>query len=355
MRSFFKRERDEPADGSATVAALLEASPDAYLCHAEDGTIRYANRRARELFFDGADPSGWSFLRLLGQAPPVLREALVSGQDALFTVELDGWPESYHLVRSEVSWAGVGGHTAMIVRRMTHQVSRRDASISRRVVRLISHEVNNSLSPIQSLARSVSGLLERDAPREKIHRALSTIAERAGHLSSFISAYAELARLPEPKPLRQPWGPLLGRLKALYPWLEVPEPGASLGFFDAVLMEQVLVNLVKNALEAGSAPDAVSLCLENMDGGGAELRLEDRGQGFSEDARRQATLPLYTTKPSGSGLGLTLCREVVEAHGGSLGLSNRAEGGALVRIVLPGPDAGPNPELSRSRLTLTRS
>lgn len=352
--SFWSRQ-PAPDEGPppGAVASLVEQSSDAYVCYAEDGRIRYANPRAVELFFDGRAPVGESLLKLIQGAPAVLREALLSEGDRLFTVELDGWPESYHLTRTAISWAGAP-HTLLTVRRMTHQVSRRDTAVSRQLVRLISHEVNNSLSPIQSLANSVSKLIERGAEREKVERGLSTIAERARHLGSFIRSYAELARLPDPRPSRQPWARVLEPLAELHPGLVVKGDTERPAYYDPVQLEQVLVNLAKNAIEAGSPPEALEVEVEVRADGTSEVALRDGGTGFTEEARRQALLPLYSTKPSGSGLGLTLCREIIEGHGGSLGLSNGPSGGAVVRWVLPGPGAGPSPELSKSRLTLTR-
>ena len=95
-----------------------------------------------------------------------------------------------------------------------------------------------------------------------------------------------------------------------------------------------MINLLKNATESGSAPDEITVGVERITTG-FRVEVADRGSGLSEDTLRDALLPFYSTKPTGTGLGLTLCREIVEAHGGRLSLANRAGGGALVTMWLP--------------------
>ncbi|MGH8204858.1 MAG: sensor histidine kinase, partial [Steroidobacteraceae bacterium] len=103
---------------------------------------------------------------------------------------------------------------------------------------------------------------------------------------------------------------------------------------DAAQMEQVLINLVKNAIESGSPEDEVTLGVRKRNGGVA-IEVRDRGGGLSEEVLRDALLPFYSTKPKGTGLGLTLCREIVDAHGGRLSIANRDGGGAVVTVWLP--------------------
>ena len=122
---------------------------------------------------------------------------------------------------------------------------------------------------------------------------------------------------------------------------------------DAAQLEQVAINLIKNAREAGSPDADISIELRTDESFASELDVLDRGPGFSPEAMQNAVLPLYTTKPGGSGMGLALCREVAEAHGGSLDVSNRPDGGARIRVRLPGRRPRVS-DLTRSRLTLTR-
>jgi signal transduction histidine kinase len=119
--------------------------------------------------------------------------------------------------------------------------------------------------------------------------------------------------------------------------------------FDTTQFEQVMINLLKNAAESGSAPEAIEVQVRPAAEGWL-IEVADRGTGLSEDALRDALIPFYSTKPSGTGLGLTLCREIVEAHGGRLSIANRVGGGAVVGLWLPRGDSalspGPAPSLS---------
>jgi signal transduction histidine kinase len=105
-------------------------------------------------------------------------------------------------------------------------------------------------------------------------------------------------------------------------------------WIDAPQIEQVLINLIKNAVESGSPEDEVTLAVRERDGGVA-MEVRDRGSGLTEEVLRDALLPFYSTKPKGTGLGLTLCREIVDAHGGRLSVANREGGGAIVTVWLP--------------------
>jgi signal transduction histidine kinase len=225
--------------------------------------------------------------------------------------------------------------------------------VLKRVVRVISHEVNNSLAPVTSLVHSARLMANQPEHAAKLERAFATIEERTRHLRSFLEGYVSLARLPSPRPRLVDWGPFLRTLAALYPAVRWPEAPPTPAWFDAVQIEQVLINLIKNSLEAGSPAADVEVRLGGQADGHCELEVLDRGSGFAPEALRSALLPLYTTKEAGSGLGLSLSQEIVEAHGGSIGLSNREGGGSWIRILLPGRREPRNPELSRSRLTLT--
>jgi len=135
--------------------------------------------------------------------------------------------------------------------------------------------------------------------------------------------------------------------------VRLPEPPARPGWFDPVQLEQVAINLFKNAREAGSEPSDIALELRVEESGATEFEVLDGGPGFSGEALHSALLPLYTTKERGSGMGLALCREIVEAHGGGISIANRPERGAAVRVRLPGRTVAHSHNVTRSRLTLS--
>jgi two-component system, NtrC family, nitrogen regulation sensor histidine kinase NtrY len=329
---------------------LLSAFSDAVLCFSDDGTIRYANQAALRLFFEGQDSSGRNFLELIQNAKAPLRDALLGDSDRFFSIELSGWSESYHLSRCSFELDGEV-HTTLVVKHMTRQLGTRETEVLRRLVQVLSHEVNNSLGPIISLASSARVLLQRSSV-ERLEEALATIQERAGHLAGFISAYAAVARLPQPKPRSETLEAIISRLRNLFPEVYTGSTPEGQAWFDSGQVEQVLVNLIKNALEAGSRPQDIGVRAEVLPGGASLWEVTDRGEGLSEEGRRSAFLPLYTTKQNGSGLGLAVCREIAEAHGGSIGIEARPGGGARVAMMLPGRP-GRDSNLSTSRLTLT--
>jgi nitrogen fixation/metabolism regulation signal transduction histidine kinase len=200
---------------------------------------------------------------------------------------------------------------------------------------VIAHEINNSVAPIASLAQSGQRLALQPDPAQ-LQRVFAAIEERMAHLSEFVEGYSRFAKLPRPRPASIPWQGFLASLQAVSPFaLEDAADGGS-GWFDESQIEQVLINLLKNAREAGSSP-AETVVAVRPSRGGWSVEVRDRGSGLNPDVLTNALLPFYSTKPSGSGLGLTLCREIVEAHGGTLEVGNRTDGamGAVVRFWLP--------------------
>lgn len=332
--------------------SLLDASPLALLLLQDDGKIAYENESARQLFFEGRTGQGENFLRLVAAAPETFRAALLGASDEIVGLTVQGQRETYHFARRSFEHRGQL-HTLLVVRPMTREVARHDIEALRKLVRLISHEVNNSLAPISSLmhtARTVKASGER---LERLERVFDAVEERARHLSNFIAGYASLARLPPPVAREQDLEALLNRLSLLYPDARLSAAKATRGYFDAAQIEQVLINLLKNANEAGGPSDAVALEVSALPEGAIEIAVRDRGRGFTPESFEHALMPFYTTKPGGTGVGLALVREVVHAHDGQLTLAAREGGGATISVLLPG--RRPSPELgSRARLTLTR-
>ncbi|HEX7153201.1 MAG TPA: ATP-binding protein [Thermoanaerobaculia bacterium] len=209
-----------------------------------------------------------------------------------------------------------------------------------RLIRVISHEVNNSLTPITSLCQTLTGILARSesADDADVRVGLGVIAERAKGLQDFISGYARLARLPEPRRVLFPAAALASKLERIFagkPLTIVPFPDVSV-FGDPVHLEQALINLIKNGLEAnpGGAP-AVELSCRLRDGQ-CEFQIADHGAGIGNPDN--LFVPFYTTKSEGAGIGLILCRQIAAKHHGQVTLENRPGGaGAVARLILPLP------------------
>jgi two-component system nitrogen regulation sensor histidine kinase NtrY len=315
---------------------VIQNTPVALLLVDPKGFVVYGNLAARQLFNGGRKLEGQAFADAMAEAPASLREALGENRDRLFSFEYEGHDETYHLSRRNFQLNG-RPHQLYLFKRLTVELSRQEVATWKKVIRVISHELNNSLAPISSLAHSGAELARR-GDTSRLPTVFATIEERARHLDSFIRGYAGFAKLPTPRQETVEWGPFLEGLRSHYPFRLDGDVPATPGQFDPAQLQQALINLLKNAHESGSAAEEVTVTLRRVPGG-VRLEVADRGAGMSESVLANALVPFYSTKRSGTGLGLALAREIVEAHGGRLALANREGGGLSVSLSLPGSEA----------------
>ncbi|MBS0438963.1 MAG: HAMP domain-containing protein [Proteobacteria bacterium] len=310
---------------------VMQHTPTALLLVDTHLRVVYANLAARHLLNDGKSPLGMDFAEMLQACPAPMREALASGNDSLTAVTLDGAEEVFHISSRDFRLQG-RAHRLHLVQRMTRELSRQEVAAWKRVIRVISHELNNSLAPISSLAHSGTELARR-GDSARLPQVFAGIGERARHLHDFIAGYADFARLPAPRCADVAWAPFVEGLRQHAQFQFDGDLPKESGWFDAAQVEQVLINLLKNAHESGSAADAIRVRVTV----GADQRIEvlDRGPGMNDTVLAQALLPFYSTKRSGTGLGLALAREISEAHGGRITLANRDGGGLRVVLQLP--------------------
>jgi two-component system, NtrC family, nitrogen regulation sensor histidine kinase NtrY len=310
---------------------VVQNTPVALMLVDDAGRVAYANLAARQLFNDNRSLAGLAFDAIVDAGPPAMRDALAGGGDALFSVEFPDGEETFHLSQRGFRLQG-RGHRLYLFRRMTRELSRQEVATWKKVIRVMSHELNNSLAPISSMAHSGSELAKR-GQTERLPEVFASIGTRAKHLHQFIEGYAQFARLPAPRLETVAWPELVGALEQQVPFrIKGKVPDESLNI-DPVQIEQVLINLLKNAHEAGSPADAVELEILRVSNQW-RIEIRDRGAGMSDTVLANALLPFYSTKRSGTGLGLALAREIVEAHGGRIQLANRDGGGLRVTLSL---------------------
>ena len=332
LGDLLRRERLDIYQRELLLDTVLQTTPLALTLTNASGRIVYGNIAARQLLRGGRKLEGLALATLLEESPAALREALQGEGDKLFTMEIGGESEVYHLSRRGFVLNGQP-HELLLLKQLTRELAAQEVIVWKKVIRVIAHELNNSLAPIRSLAHSGTLLAARAASAE-LERVFATISERASHLATFIEGYAKFAKLPKPRPSAVAWPSFLERIAATQPCRvegSLPQREAS---FDVAQLEQVMNNLLKNAAESGSAPQDITVSVHPR-AQGFLIEVADRGTGLSEQVLRDALLPFFSTKATGTGLGLTLCREIVEAHGGRLTLANRPGGGALVSIHLP--------------------
>jgi len=268
-----------------------------------------------------------------------LREFLTEDISQPVTRTFPGGAGRWRVNRSDFREGGLP-HTMLVMTDLTRALREEELQAWQRLVRVLGHELNNSLTPIKSIAGSLKFLVTRN-PRpedweEDMTRGLDVIATRSEALSRFMGAYARLAKLPRPRlaPVEIP--PLVQRVAGLETRIHVRviEGPPMTVQADGDQLEQLLINLVKNAAEAANETGGGVQVQWDVDGGNAIISVKDEGLGLSNT--NNLFVPFFTTKPGGSGIGLVLSRQIAEGHGGTLTLQNRADTrGCEARLTLP--------------------
>ncbi|MFT4924349.1 MAG: two-component system nitrogen regulation sensor histidine kinase NtrY [Phenylobacterium sp.] len=328
-----RKERQSIYQRELLLDKVIQSSPLSMVLTDDKQHVLYSNIAARHLFNQGKGFEGINFYQLIETAPQSIRQAITSGKDGLFSIggeSNEQEEQTYHLSQSQFL-LNARQHRLYLFKQLTKELNRQEVSIWKKVIRVISHELNNSLAPMSSMAHSGKLLVKDD---KKLNLIFNTIEDRVKHLNAFIQGYATFSRLPLPQQKDVNWADYIKGLKQQVSFVIKGEIPQGSGFFDPAQLEQVLINLIKNAAESGSDTDDIELCISKPSSA-YQLTLTDRGSGMSDKVLQSALLPFYSTKQTGTGLGLPLCREIVEAHGGKMALNNRQGGGLQVSVWLP--------------------
>ncbi len=298
-------------------------------------------------------------VRLLGRTAEEigLAACLAAESETLVPLPFQSPNARWLVRRSSFRQRGVP-HSLIVLSDVSRALREEERSAWQRLIRVLGHELNNSLTPIKSIAGSLSTQIANAVPdsgqRQDFERGLAIIETRSDNLNRFLQAYRQLAQMPPPKLRKTSLRPLVDRVAGLETRLRVqvvPGPATELEV-DPDQLEQMLINLVRNAVEAalelrhstGPPGDARTISLSEADplvvirwdvsDRDLILTIEDNGPGLLNPSN--AFVPFYTTKPAGSGIGLVLSRQITEAHGGSIELVNRADKrGCRARVTLP--------------------
>ncbi len=321
-------------EATALLSKVMAEIDVAVFTFDSDQKLRLVNRAGERLL---AQPQE----RLLGRLAPDLGLADCLQGEAARTIQatFPGGMGRWGMRRSTFREQGVP-HQLLVLTDLSRTLREEERQAWQRLLRVLGHELNNSLAPIKSIAGSMETLLSRDPKppdwTDDMKRGLGVISARTGALSRFMEAYTRIARLPPPKLRPVEIASCIGRVVRLETRLLVevrPGPAVTVQA-DGDQLDQLLINLLRNAADAA---------LETKGGvrigwirhqANLEVWVEDDGPGLSNTAN--LFVPFFTTKQGGSGIGLVLCRQIAEAHGGSLTLENRKEiHGCVARLQLP--------------------
>jgi len=283
-----------------------------------------------------------------------LQECLKATNETVVELNVGESQARWLLRRSSFRQNGVP-HTLVVLSDVSRALREEERKAWQRLIRVLGHELSNSLAPIKSIAGSLNSRVQvtniDPEVRSDLQRGLEIIETRSASLQRFLEAYRKLAQMPKPHLKDVPLAPLVSRVAALETRLKVcVQEGPNVVFLaDPDQLEQMLINLIRNAADAvlenaGSISKHIKegcngktdgvVVRWDVDAYQVTLGIEDEGPGLLNPSN--VFTPFYTTKPNGSGVGLVLCRQIAEAHGGAIEIANRREGpGCLVKVVLP--------------------
>jgi PAS domain S-box-containing protein len=320
LGSTLQRQRTEAVESSALLTHVMEEIGVAVFAFDPANQVLLVNKAAEALV-------GRQAASLVGQpANAIGFDEYLTGEPRRLVDRVFGGKRGRYEMRRAVFYRDGRPHHLVVLSDLSQALREQEQAAWQRIVRVLSHEINNSLTPIKSIAHSLLRIVTRapEFPRgAEVQQGLSLIEERSGALGRFLRSYAQLARLPKPNPKPLEIGDLVYRIVDLekrQPVAIEPSPAIKL-VADSDQLEQLLINVLRNAVDAAQETDGrVSIAWKRA-GDWFELHIDDEGKGLSDTSN--LFVPFFTTKPSGSGIGLALSRQIAEAHGGTMALENR--------------------------------
>ena len=322
-------------EASALLRTVMEEIEVAIFAFDDDLKVRLVNRAGERLLDMPAE-------RMTGRTAAALGLGeMLSGEDQrIVDATFPGARGRWELRRSMFRQGGAP-HQLLVLSDLSKTLREEELLAWQRLIRVLSHEINNSLAPIKSIAGSLISTLSRatrpEDADEDLQRGLGIIAGRSDALQRFMASYARLARLPAPRLAPLQVGDWVRRVVALETRLDVHvEPGPETVIrADGDQLDQLLINLVRNGVDA-ALDTGGGVCVGwSRDGGSVSIHVRDEGPGLADTTN--LFVPFFTTKPHGSGIGLALSRQIVDAHGGFLSIENRTDrSGVVASVTLPG-------------------
>lgn len=299
---------------------VIQETPVAIMLTNDKDRIMLSNTAAKHLLGYHQRLDGELLPELIDGMPTALQQATRDKRSGLFSEMLANEKISYSLTCHHLTLNNKS-HQLFLYKNLTKDISRKESDIWKKAIRLISHELNNSLAPLKSLTSSAKKIIEAPEHLSMLPSVLDTISERIESLHVFLTQYATYARLPAPKMQSINLNELAVNVAGLMNVKVSVSAHPILVDGDKAQLEQALLNLIKNATESGSELERIEVSLSQQQEQ-TLLSVTDGGQGMSEQQLQQALLPFYTTKHQGSGLGLALCNDIVVAHAGKLTIRN---------------------------------
>jgi PAS domain S-box-containing protein len=328
-----QRQRTEAVESTTLLTHVMEEIAVSIFAFDPTHQLLFVNKAAEQLLSKPAT-------ELVGQPATVLgfQEYLTGDARRLIDRSFGGRRGRYE-VRRAMFYRDGRPHHLVVMTDLSQALREEEQAAWQRIVRVLSHEINNSLTPIKSIAHSLRRIIDRAGAfqrSEEVQQGLSLIEERSGALGRFLRSYAQLARLPKPNPKKVAVPALVQRIVELEARLPVriqASPDVEL-VADSDQLEQLLINIIRNAVDAALETGGGVSVQWRTDPGWFEMHVDDEGKGLPDTSN--LFVPFFTTKPNGSGIGLALSRQIAEAHGGGITLENRTPGpGCRATLRLP--------------------